>query len=182
MQSQQKNSALLIHRSMFFNVNSFHKNKIKQAMISIRVAEMSEMKVINSLNVIWILQWQLYTMKSSQAISRMKMQSVSNIHETVSLYIIWGWWVDNTHCIYTKRVCSKSLVSCPKVGHWDGTPGSFLHLSHDPWWWRHWVYKILDMNSIFAWLIAWKDFTATSWMYHFLHYVRLHPCVFTITN
>lgn len=96
-------------------------------------------------------------MKYSQAIS---IQLSWDCFCLYHLGVMCGWHM----YLYPKSMLYEP-GSYPNVGHWDGTPGSFLHLSHNLWWWRYLIYKILDMNSIFTWLIAWKDFTATSWLY-----------------
>lgn len=98
----------------------------------------------------------------SQAVSCMKMQSVSNFHGlSLSLSSGVDGWVTPIVFIpkeYALRAWCPILMWVTGMGHQN--PFYTYHITPDDG-----VYKILDMNSIFTWLIAWKDFIVTSWMY-----------------
>jgi hypothetical protein len=100
-----------------------HKNKTMQAMICNSAAELSELKVINSLDMILIfhgncMQWNIlrqsavsYSYNQYPTCMRMALFKSSGVDGT-----------GDTYWIYIQRVHSQSLVYYPNVGHWDRTP------------------------------------------------------------
>jgi hypothetical protein len=76
--------------------------------------------------------------KSSQAISHVKMKVVFNIMEIVSMSIVRGlmWYDATVLCLYTNNVLG---TQCPCLSMWAAESKMCTYITDhiNPWQWRH---------------------------------------------